>query len=174
MLVLFLLSLPLILWVFPWRRSRLLALSELPNPTFDVRFAYTPQDLLHALPSYTPEARCLYALSEVTLDFVFPLLYSAFLVGIMALLYRYAFPAASSLHKLIYLPLGVLVADLLENTSLAWLLITYPPAITPLAWVASIFSLLKWLLGALVLLLIIAGALSFALVWFRKQNRDVN
>ena len=169
LLVLFLLSLPLVVWIFPWRRARLVALSGLPNPTFDARFAYSPQELLRALPNYGLEARRLYAISELTLDFLFPLLYNPFLIGTMALLYRRAFPVTSSLHKMVYLPLGVWLADLLENASLAWLLLVYPPAFLPLAWAASIFSLVKWLLGALVLLLMFAGLLSLAFAWFRKK-----
>jgi hypothetical protein len=170
LLVLFLLSLPLVLWIFPWRRSRLIDLSSLPNPIFDARFAYSPQELLRALPGYGPDARRLYAFSELTLDFLFPLLYNPFLVIAMILIYRRAFPAVSPLHKLAFLPLGVWLADLLENASLAWLLLVYPPALLPLAWTASIFSLVKWLLGALVLLLIFAGLLSLAFAWLRKKK----
>lgn len=169
MLLLLILALPLILWVFPWRRSLLVSLTGLANPTFDVRFAYSSQDLLHALPSYESEARYLYAISEVTLDFIFPLLYTAFLIGIMAWLYCSAFPPNSALHKLVYLPFGVLLADLLENLSLTGLLLAYPPALITLARAASVFSLTKWLLSALVMLFIFAGLVSFLFTWMRKK-----
>ena len=170
LLVLFLLALPLVIWIFPWRRSYLVAFSDLPSPTFDVRFAYSAQTLLNALPNYAPQARILYAISEVTLDFLFPLLYTPFLIGIMTLIYYAAFPSNSPMHKLIFLPLGIFLADLLENISLAWLLLVYPPASVSLAWGASLFSLTKWLWGALVLLLIVAGLLSLVLAWFRKMQ----
>ena len=174
LLLLLILALPLIVWVFPWRRSQLVSLTGLTNPTFDVRFAYSSQDLLQALPSYGSEARYLYAISEVTLDFIFPLLYTAFLIGIMAWLYRSAFPANSALHKLIYLPFGVLLADLLENISLTGLLLAYPPALIPLVRAASVFSLTKWLLSALVMLFIFAGLLSFLFTWMQEKTRNRN
>ena len=162
-------SLPLMIWIFPWRRSQLVALSGLPNPTFDVRFAYSSQELLRALSNFGPEGRYLYAISEVTLDFIFPLIYTPFLIGAMVSIFSKAFPVKHPLQKLVYLPLGVFLADILENISLAWLLLAYPPACVPLAWSASIFSLLKWLWGVLVLLLLVTGLLSLALTWIRKK-----
>jgi hypothetical protein len=92
----------------------------------------------------------------------------------MAWLYRSAFPANSALHKLIYVPFGVLLADLLENISLTGLLLAYPPALIPLVRAASVFSLTKWLLSALVMLFIFAGLLSFLITWMQEKTRNRN
>jgi len=170
LLALFLLCLPLVLVAFPWRKERLVKLTHLAEPTFDVRIAYTPQELLRDLPSFGLEARRLYAVSELTLDFVFPLLYNPLLIVALALIYRRLAPAAAPMHKLAYLPFGLWLADLSENASLACLFLAYPPALTPVAWAASFFSLMKWLLGGLILILIVAGLLRLAFTRLRNSS----
>lgn len=170
LLALFVLCLPLTLVAFPWRRERLVSLTGLPEPTFDVRFAYTPQDLLRDLPSYGVEARWLYAVSELTLDFVFPLLYNPLLIVALALIYRRVVPAAQPMHRLAYFPFVIWLADLGENASLAGIMLAYPPALTPLAWSASFFSLAKWLSGGIAAILVFAGLSCIFCDWLRRRQ----
>ena len=120
---------------------------------------YTPSDVKRFLDDLeTKKKRWLYALSEVTVDVIFPVTY-----GLLAMLTLYYLIGHSQPHPiwLLYLPLVTVAADLLENVTVAWLALTHQTCASPrkLAWVTATSTFIKWrscflLLLALVYLLI--------------------
>lgn len=131
----------------------------LDNPTLDGRPLYRPADVHRVLASYAgPGERRLYAVRELTLDMVYPVVYGLF--GTAALVFLLGGLAQSCpwLYALRWLPCWMALCDVVENLTLAGLAIRYKPG-EP-AWVmASIArgaSAGKWVLavGSLALLLV--------------------
>lgn len=119
----------------------------------DVRFGYTPEDARRLFEALGASGRNLYALTEVTLDLVFPFVYG----GLLALLVVNLFSRERT-RFLVLIPVLGVVFDLLENFTVALLAWTFAGRTSPLAWAASAFSSVKLLLGALSLVIVLVGA----------------
>ena len=153
--------------LFPWRSGRMQALAGRPVGIIDTMYAYTPDQVYEKIPVYGDEGRPFYALTEFTIDLVYPVLYNLFLILTMTLVFRQAFPGNSALHRLCFLPLAVWISDYAENTCIVILLLSYPQRLDALAWVSSFFSTTKWSLGVASLALIVIGLV----VWWVKRIR---
>jgi len=101
---------------FRWRRSKLGAQHTL----LDSRFWYKPKEVQELFDTLGEPGRKLYAVTQVTVDLVFPLAYG--LLFAMAIVRLYGTPAAS---WLLFLPLLTVVFDLAENVLTAYL--AWPP-----------------------------------------------
>lgn len=170
--LLFILTIPFSLLIFPMRRKALTALTEDgQNPTLDVRLSYTPQAALDTAEKLGAEGRRLYSVSELTLDVAFPLLYSALLSNILGLLYR-SHPNPSTRQNLSRIPFALLLADLMENCSIASLMLVYPdPRFSNLAArFAAFFTSLKWFIGLFVLCTILWLVVMNVWIRFRKDR----
>jgi hypothetical protein len=124
------------------------------TPVFDLKLWYTPQEITRALMLYTPAQRWMAALEHLTLDTVYPLVYGTLFSLLLIILYRHRLPEPQR-HRLLILPwLGVL-ADYLENITLAALFLTYPARLPVLASLAPVCTAAKWglLLGSLAMVL---------------------
>lgn len=112
---------------------------------------YTPSDIKSFLDALeTDRRRNLYALSEVTVDIVFPATY-----GLLAMISLYCLigDALPSFWWLLYLPLVTVGADLFENVTVAWLAVTHQKCLPPrkLAWVTATSTFIKWRSAGLLL-----------------------
>jgi hypothetical protein len=94
-------------------RGRYLGLA---NEVPDTQQWYSPDELHSLLEHLGPNGRRIYALSECTLDFVFPLIHASLFAGLMA--HVYPRPIA---RWLLILPLAAMVCDLSENFHFAYL-----------------------------------------------------
>jgi hypothetical protein len=156
-LVFFLLQLPFYIWFFPNRTKKLSGLSGNPKPIIDVWYAYTPARVFGLINALGPEGRRLYALSELTLDLVYPLIYTPFLLAMLGLVVPPALPGSWLADWLPRLPLALMVSDYCENACLVSLLKIYPRQPQALAWLASGITTLKNTILAICLLGILAG-----------------
>ena len=119
----------------------------------DGRWWYTPADAGALLCKLGKDGRRLYAVSEVTLDLIFPLAYGLSL----ALLLVRLWPRDQA--WLLLLPFVTVIADLLENFTIAFLAWTYSNESGPsaLAKVAAIFTLTKRTFLSLAFLAVVIG-----------------
>lgn len=130
----------------------------------DGRYWYTPADAGALLCKLGRDGRRFYAVSEVTLDLIFPFAYGLS----FALLLVRLWPRDQA--WLLLLPFVTVIADLLENFTLAFLAWTFdgdqcvpPPAPPPepsLAKVALVFTVTKHVFLGLAFLALVIG-----LVW---------
>src|SRR5215210_5228743 len=119
-----------VLWVlcylgFRWRAK---ALNEYAGGkeivTFDGRYAYTPEEAHDLLEMMGERGRPFYAITQMTLDLIFPLIYgSLFLIAIYRL---YGDPG-----YLLLVPIIASVADLLENFTNTYLALSYRQGSAP-------------------------------------------
>jgi len=140
-----------------WRQDRLGGLDLL-----DSRIWYTPDEaaaLFEALDRFDAHARTIYAATGLTIDMVFPPAYGLLFAILLFRLFRAPF---------FLLPLATAAADMLENITVAVLLVSYAGAPSPLAWLAAAFTLIKALFGYAGLAATAVGAVRWLWRrWFR-------
>lgn len=125
--------------------------------TLDVQLSYSPEKAYQLIDSYGEEGRQYYLLIELTLDAVYPLLLALFFGSLTIYLFRRVFPLDSFWQKLPLLALIVMVVDYLENTSVVVMLLNYPRRLDLLAQAANLFTVTKFALIALELILLLIG-----------------
>lgn len=153
--------------LFPWRAGRMQDLAGRPVGIMDTMYAYNPNQAYDKISLYGDAGRPFYALTELTIDLVYPILYNLLLSLTMTLVFRQAVAGDSALQKLRCLPFVVWACDYAENACITILLYSYPQRLDALAWVTSFFSTIKWSLGVASLALIVIGLIA----WLAKRIR---
>jgi hypothetical protein len=167
-LILFILMLPLNLLIFPARTARLKELSGIADPILDAKYWYAPDTAYKLIGSLTEDGRRIYAITQVTVDLVYPILLNLFMTALMAFLFARAFRPGSPMQRLPLLPYATLLADWGENVCLIVLILAYPTELTALARLASLFTTIKWVSGITSGVLILVGVLG----WLIKRIRN--
>lgn len=115
----------------------------------DTQFAYTPQKAYQLIGDYGESARKSYITGELTIDLIYPVIYSLILCFILFLIYKN--------QKIVLFPFLILIADYFENFGIVTMLYNYPQKLISVAWITSFFSTLKWILIVVTILIIISG-----------------
>lgn len=157
---------------FPAAYARIQANPSGAGP-LDVLYSFTPDEAYSRIEAYGADIRRFYALVEVTVDLAFPVL-TAFLLSCLALFFfRRGASPSRSIRYLALVPFGAMAADLLENTGIVTLLLSYPSRLDAVARLTSGFVSLKWVfIGAnvLVVLLAVAGAVKHRVTSPRSEQ----
>lgn len=130
----------------------LLALSLGGNPNIkplDLQFSYSLEEAYKMISAYSEQERAVYILVELTVDIIYPIIYSLCLSFALFLLF-----GKMTLAKL---PLFLALIELIENACIVTLLVNYPHEHPGLVGFASVFTSLKWILAVTCLLLVIVG-----------------
>ena len=154
---------------FPLRHNRLESYAGYPLRVFDTRLFYTPAQVSESANDIGESGRHLYAVTEVTLDFAFPLLYTTWLSVLLALVTPKAWPSRPGRERLILLPFLGLLGDLAENAYLAALMWTYPIIPPWLVGLSNLASLVKWGAGLAALGLILIGSTVCVVKWLQRK-----
>lgn len=147
--------------VFSNQQSNLAANSEGARP-LDLLYAYTPQTAYALIASYGEAGRAEYRRFELTVDLIYPIVYTLFFSLAAAWLFQRGFSSNSAMQTYIIIPLGAWLFDLLENLGIAAMLSIHPLTPAWLAWTAAAATSLKWLFvfaSGLLLLIGLAAAL---------------
>jgi hypothetical protein len=97
----------------------------------------------------------LYAISEWTLDLVFPFVYGFLFIFLLIRLY----PAGKA-EKLIVLPVLIGLLDFGENAAIAYLALTFDETVSSLVYLASALTAAKIIVLIVCLIALIAGAIN--------------
>ncbi|MCW1969486.1 MAG: hypothetical protein KIH69_015345 [Anaerolineae bacterium] len=144
--------------LFRLRAETLQAWSGLRDPILDAQFGYTPAFAYERIRAIGAGGRQLYALTQLTLDIAFPFAYSLLASLLVVRLYRFA-EHLSWVRALRYVPWLNGAVDVVENLSIAALLLLFPTEWPALAHFASAAGVVKWSLGGIVLLVLALGLL---------------
>jgi hypothetical protein len=107
--------------------------------TLDMLNGYTPTQAYGLISSYGEQGRQAYAIIEVTLDLIYPLV-TGILFSLLTLYsLQHGFPNQKWTRWLAFLPFTVMTFDYLENTSILILLLEYPRQLSGLTRIASFF-----------------------------------
>lgn len=142
-----------------WRQARLTGLDLL-----DSRVWYDPEEaaaLFDALDRVDASARAVYATTALTIDMVFPACYGLVFAALLFRLLRGGWP-------LYLLPLILAVSDVLENVTVAALVLSYDGEPSPLAWLAAALTLVKTALIGATLVAVCAGGARW--LWTRIRS----
>ena len=134
-------------------------LQELSGGTgpIDLQFFYTPEKAYSMIQSYGEQGRGLYRIVELTIDVVYPIVYTLFFSLTITWLFQYGFAKHSKMQKLNLVPFAAMLSDLLENLSIVTMISIVPNQPPILAWAATCFTSLKWTLAGVGALLVIIG-----------------
>jgi hypothetical protein len=129
------------------------ATSEVGSP--DTSFYYSADELYQMASSYGEEGREAYIRARFSFDLVWPLVYGFFLSIGISWTFRKAFSRESKLHRANIVPVLGVLFDYFENLSTSLVMARYPSSTTVIDWLASVFTMLKWIFvaGSFVLLL---------------------
>ncbi|MCP4138882.1 MAG: hypothetical protein GY755_01070 [Chloroflexi bacterium] len=138
-------------------------------PILDLQFFYTPQRAYEIISAYTPELRQAAAMTRLTLDIIYPIVYGLMLCLLLVVTFRKAFPKSRFADTSVFVPwIGVLF-DYLENFGLATMYLSYPTEFYFLARLTSIFTTLKWTFIGIGFLLALIGAVKLVFVKKKKE-----
>jgi hypothetical protein len=152
-----------------WLNNAEAALNQLAGKTMgpiDLTIGFNPTRPLHMVADYGPEARAYYTRLELTLDVIYPLVYSLLFAVCLTLIYRNKPYRPFSWVTLV--PFLCLLFDYLENAAIVTLLTTYPAQSYALAILCETAKLAKWLTFGLTMALIVFGLVKR--VWVRSGN----
>lgn len=125
--------------------------------TLDLLFSYNPDQAYAMISAYGESGRNFYAISALTADLIYPVVYALLFSLLLAYSLPQAFSPGSWLQKTIPFPFTALIADYLENFCIVIMLLVFPQRIPFLAEVSGFFTTLKWVLTGAATLLVVAG-----------------
>lgn len=155
-LVLFLLDGLFIGVIMPGLQKRMQAVNPEAGP-LDLMFFYTPEQAYSLIASYGDQGRAAYRTGELTLDILYPIIYTLFFSLLITWLFQRGFDPQARIQRLNIVPFGALLFDLLENASIVSMLSLYPSTPAGLAWAAAIFTMTKWLYAGAGMVLVVIG-----------------
>jgi hypothetical protein len=139
-----------------------------PMFAIDLQFNYSPAWVYTVLGDYGEKGRAAYGYLSGLFDFIFPLIYSLFLATALSAILSRLWPGKESgWPKLSLLGLLAGIMDWLENIGIISLIINYPRQLPWLVNITNTFTMAKYGLVLLSLLVIMAGGIILLL---RRRN----
>lgn len=132
-----------------------------PPDTLDIQSSYSPEKAYQLISSYGEQGRQYYALIELTLDLIYPILAALMFSTLTIYFFRRVFPLNSFWQKLPLLGPIVMIVDYLENASIVMMLLSYPRRLDIVAQAANVFTVTKSILTWPELILILIGLLGW-------------
>lgn len=119
-------------------------LTPLAKAPLDLLFSYNADTAYAHLESFGDIGREKYAHFSLTIDSLYPAVYTALFMVIIMILARYIWPLRLKMHRLALVPIFAFVFDLAENFCIRKLLTSYPERLDTMVGYSSLFSSLKW------------------------------
>ncbi len=135
----------------------------------DLQFFSAPAKLFAMVESYGEYGRAFYRNVELTVDILYPVIYTLAFGLLLSWLFQRGFKSDSKMQKWNVIPVGAWLFDLLENLGIVAMLSTYPAQMTAIAWLTTIFTMIKWTFVGATILLAVIGLVMAAKNGFRKQ-----
>ena len=135
----------------------------------DLMFLFTPDQAFEMMDKYGEAGRSIYLRIELTADIIYPMIYTSFFGLLISWLFQRAFKPESKMQKWNVMPVGAWLFDMLENSGIVSMLLTYPSKPEVLAWITMFFGTLKWAFFIVTIGLVLVGLVKAAMNGFRKQ-----
>lgn len=137
----------------------------------DSSFFYSSSDLYASAEAFGETGRTAYVRARWTFDVAWPLVYTAFLVTAISWVFKKAIPLDSKFQLLNLIPVLGMKFDFLENTAASIVMARFPQASPVAAFLAPIFTPVKWLFvnGSFAVLLV--GLILLARKMLRKTEQ---
>jgi hypothetical protein len=146
-----------------------LADPALVSMSLDGRFAYTPEEAFSAVASYGDDGRVQMIWIHLA-DFILITLYiSMFCLSISWLLQR-GFKLDSRMQRLNLVPVLGGFFDVMENIWIITIILVYPAQPTVVAWLSTISTMGKYIMGIPIVLLLVIGLVKATMNRFKVQE----
>jgi len=155
--------------ILPNQQAKIEASSGGVGP-IDLQLFYTPEKVYSMIAAYGEAGRASYRAVELTVDIIYPIVYTLFFALLITWLFQRGFARDSRMQKMNVLPLGGWLFDLLENLGIVSMLSMYPSTPAVLAWIAALLTVVKWLFAGATVVLILTGLMMALKNRFRKQE----
>jgi hypothetical protein len=110
----------------------------------DLSLTYSPEQLYNMAEAYGAEGRVAYIRARFSFDLIWPLVYTFFLTITLSWLFGRSFPPGSRWRLANLAPILGMLLDYLENLSTSLVMYRYPQPTDLAAYLAPVFTLLKW------------------------------
>ncbi len=117
----------------------------------DLRISYSPDEAYTLLEKYNQTERRNYFVGALTIDLIYPVIYTLFLCFTIFLLHKNI--------KLAQFPIFILISDYIENFGIVIMIFYYPNKLTNIALATSLFTSIKWFFVFVSIAVIIYGLL---------------
>jgi hypothetical protein len=154
--ILFLIDLVFTVFIMPFIDGFIERASTNQVP-IDLMFFYTPLTVWTKIAGYGDYQRLFYRTADLTVDLVYPLIYTLFFSLLITWLFKKGFAPNSDMQLLNVVPFGALLFDLLENFCIDIMLSIYPATPVNLGWIATFFTMTKWIFVGASLILVVIG-----------------
>jgi hypothetical protein len=167
--VLILLALELLfnIAVLPVAEARIKAGSGGVGP-LDLMPGYSAAQAYSAISAYNEDGRVFYLLIELTVDLIYPIIYSLFFSLTILYFLRRNAAQRPGLARLALLPFGALICDWAENAGIVTMLLTYPAQQPVVGVVTGLLTSLKWIFAGLSLLAVVFAVGSAVMARLRR------
>jgi hypothetical protein len=136
----------------------------------DLMFFSSPEKTFAMIERYGEFGRPFYRNVELTVDIIYPIIYTLAFGLLVSWLFQRGFKSDSRMQKWNLMPVGMWFFDLLENLGIVTLLSTFPAQWTAVAWLTTIFTMVKWMFAGASMLLIVIGLVMAAKNGFKKSE----
>lgn len=136
----------------------------------DLMFLAAPDKMFAMIEQYGEFGRPFYRNVELTVDIIYPVIYTLAFGLLISWLFQRGFKSDSKMQMLNAVPVGAWLFDLLENLGIVTMLTMWPSQPVALAWLTTIISTVKWIFAGASLVLIVIGLVMAAKNGFRKRE----
>jgi hypothetical protein len=136
----------------------------------DLMFLATPDKMFAMIERYGEYGRVFYRNVELTVDIIYPVIYTLAFGLLISWLFQRGFSSNSRMQKWNVMPIGAWFFDLLENLGVVTMLKMWPSQPVTLAWLTTVISTIKWIFAGASMVLIVIGLVMAAKNGFRKRE----
>lgn len=133
-----------VLGIFPYFAAETSAAQPI-----DLAFHYSVEQVYEWIESYGDEGRSRYMIGELTIDLLYPVVYTCLFAGLIGWLTN--FEQGGHYRWLAALPASIWLFDLIENLGIVTMLYNYPQQLVQVANVTSWVTSIKWSLAFVVI-----------------------
>lgn len=124
----------------------------------DLRLSYSADDAYAVIGALTPDARRLYAIVELSIDMIYPVVYAFFFFVLVRWLLGKIPAQPKWLERAALVPFAAMLFDWLENIGIVAMIARFPDRPGALAPLSSAMTTLKWVCFGLMLALVLYAA----------------
>ena len=135
----------------------------------DLMFGYTYNDIMTTFESLGSDGLNAWLLAH-TWDALFPIGYTLALVFGMTMLMRNTFPDSERERGIVLIPIIAAIADYIENILIASQAISYPIVSEQIIAIASVVTVMKWLLLYITFAIVFVLLLIFIFKLIKRKN----
>jgi hypothetical protein len=144
---------------------------DLISKSLDGQFGYSPEQAFSAIKTYGEDGREQMVWIHFA-DFILIIVYTSMFCLAISWLFQRSFDPESKAQRMNLVPLLGGLFDVMENIWITILLVAHPAEPKFVAWLATIFTTGKYILGIPIFLLLIIGIVRFLTIKLKRSNNE--